>query len=79
MISIIVCTYNRDKYLPKMLESAAKQTCNKEDFELILVNNKSTDNTESICKEYSEKNTHINYRYFLEKMNRVWGGLWDQK
>lgn len=66
MISIIVCTYNRDKYLPKMLESAANQTCSKNDFELILVNNKSTDNTESICKAYGESNTHINYRYFLE-------------
>ncbi|MDF1672087.1 MAG: glycosyltransferase [Vicingaceae bacterium] len=66
MISIIVCTYNRDKYLPKMLESAAKQKSAKEAFELILVNNKSTDSTEKICSEFGENNNHINYRYFLE-------------
>ena len=66
MISIIVCTYNRDKYLPKMFDSVAKQTCVKNAFELILVNNKSTDTTETICNEFGENNKHINYRYFLE-------------
>lgn len=66
MISIIVCTYNRDKYLPKMLQSASRQTCAKEAFELILVNNKSTDTTEKLCNDFGENNKHINYKYFLE-------------
>jgi glycosyltransferase involved in cell wall biosynthesis len=49
-----------------MLESATAQTCNKEEFELVLVNNKSTDTTEEICREFEKNNTTINYRYFLE-------------
>jgi glycosyltransferase involved in cell wall biosynthesis len=66
MISIVVCTYNREKYLPKMLESVANQNCSKNDFELILVNNKSTDDTESIAEKFRDQNQNIQYHYFLE-------------
>lgn len=66
MISVVVCTYNRELYLPKMLDSVAKQNCAKSDFELILVNNKSTDNTEEICLKYKAENTSVNFNYFLE-------------
>jgi glucosyl-dolichyl phosphate glucuronosyltransferase len=66
MISIVVCTYNREKYLPKMLESVANQNCAKTDFELILVNNKSIDNTASICEDFGVEQEDINYHYFLE-------------
>ena len=65
MISIIVCTYNRELYLPKMLNSVAKQNCNRDDFELIIVDNNSTDNTSQICKNFESSN--INIYYFLEK------------
>ena len=72
MISIVVCTYNRELYLPKMLNSVTKQQCDNNDFELILVNNKSTDNTEFICNEFAAKNTKVNfiYIYSLQLVNR---------
>lgn len=66
MISIIVCTYNREIYLPKMLQSILDQTCSTDKFEVILVNNNSPDNTHQICIDYQEKNKTINFHYFLE-------------
>lgn len=65
-ISIIICTYNRELYLPKCLEHLRLQDCNKEDFEIVIVNNNSPDNTESICLEFIEKNTELNVTYVVE-------------
>ena len=76
MISVIVCTYNRDKYLPKMLESAAAQTCKKEEFELVLVNNKSTDTTEEICREFEKNNTTIRYFNSIKICFKIDFKLW---
>ncbi len=67
MISIVVCTYNREQYLPKMLESAANQQCSKGDFELIIVNNKSSDNTAELCAQFLSKNPSQAFSYFLEE------------
>ena len=66
MISVVVCTYNRELYLPKMLASVAVQNCDTTDFEVILVNNKSTDNTEEICLKFKAENSSVNFNYFLE-------------
>lgn len=66
MISIIVCTYNREQYLPKMLQSVAAQKCNFNDFELVLVNNNSTDETHLICEKFVAENPSLPVRYFVE-------------
>ncbi len=64
-ISIAVCTYNRTDVLPKCLESLANQTADKELFEVLIINNNSTDNTKEISSEFCEK--HSNFRYVFEK------------
>ena len=46
-VSIIVPIYNSEKYLPQCIESILNQTY--KNFELILVNDGSTDNSLSIC------------------------------
>ncbi len=66
MISIIVCTYNRDQYLPKMLQSVVDQNCSKEDFELVLINNNSNDSTPEICTKFVETNNDLNIKYVVE-------------
>ncbi len=53
LISIIVPVYNVEKYLPKCLESIIAQTFS--DFEAILVNDGSTDNSGNICDSYAKK------------------------
>lgn len=50
MISIIVPVYNVEYFLPICLKSISQQTY--KDFEVIVVNDGSTDNSGSICEEY---------------------------
>ncbi|MDA3882303.1 MAG: glycosyltransferase family 2 protein [Bacteroidales bacterium] len=50
--SIVLPTYNRAHMLPKAIESVLSQTF--EDFELIIVDDASTDNTVSCIKSYSD-------------------------
>lgn len=52
-ISIIVPIYNAEKYINKCIDSILNQT--KKELEIILVNDGSTDNTESIIKSYKDK------------------------
>lgn len=53
MISIIVPIYNVDRFLRKCLNSVLKQTY--ADWECILVNDASPDNSLNICNEYAKK------------------------
>lgn len=56
-LSVIVVTYNRANLLPRALNSILNQSL--QDFELILVNNGSTDSTSEICQEYVKKDGRI--------------------
>ena len=56
-ISVIMCTYNRKAFLPEAIESILFQTFN--DFELILVNNGSTDGSDEICQQYAKADRRI--------------------
>lgn len=51
MVSIIVPIYNTEKYLHRCIDSILAQTFN--DFELLLINDGSTDFSGSICDEYA--------------------------
>lgn len=66
MISIIVCTYNRDKYLYGALQCIAANGFSADSYEIILVNNNSTDNTEKECIRFQSDYPEVNFRYFLE-------------
>ena len=56
-ISIIVPVYNSEKYLGRCIESILGQTF--DNFELILVDDGSTDNSLQICSLYAEKDSRI--------------------
>lgn len=49
-VSVIVPVYNKAKYVGKCIESILAQTLS--DIELIIVNDGSKDNSESVCKAY---------------------------
>ena len=57
MISIIIPVYNVEKYLNCCVDSVLAQTY--KDFELILVDDGSSDNSGKICDEYAEKDSRI--------------------
>ena len=52
LFSIIVPVYNVEQFLPQCIESISVQTM--PDFELILVNDGSTDNSLAICNDYAK-------------------------
>ena len=56
-VSIIVPVYNTEKYLSQCIESILAQTF--DDFELILVNDGSTDNSGKICDVYAKLDNRI--------------------
>ena len=64
LISIIVPIYNTEKYLHQCLDSILNQTYT--NFEVLLVNDGSTDSSGIICQEYVERDSR--FRYF-EKDN----------
>lgn len=55
--SIIVPVFNVESYLEEAIDSLLWQTY--DDFEIILVNDGSTDSSGNICKEYKENNENI--------------------
>ena len=56
-ISIIVPVYNTDKYLCECLDSILAQTFS--NFELMLINDGSTDSSSVICNEYALKDSRV--------------------
>lgn len=71
LLSIIVPIYNVEQYLDECLQSLLQQTYT--NFEVILVNDGSTDQSGSICKKYCLKDSRLKY---YEKRN---GGLSDAR
>lgn len=71
LFSIIIPIYNVDKYLKKSVDSVLAQEFS--DYEIILVNDGSTDNSPSICDEYEKKFTQV------KVIHKVNGGLSDAR
>lgn len=57
MISLVIPVYNVEKYVASCIESCLCQTFT--DWEMILVDDGSTDNSLKICEEYSLKDARI--------------------
>lgn len=57
MFSVIVPIYNVEKYLPQCIESVLSQTF--KDFELLLIDDGSPDNSGVICDDYAKKDNRI--------------------
>jgi len=64
-ISVVVCTYNRSHVLPSCLESLADQSLGKSCYEVIIVDNNSTDGTCEIAHAFTTKHPH--FRMVQEK------------
>ena len=62
--TVIVPIYNCDKYLPRCIESILNQSF--DNFELILANDGSTDNSKEVCEKYLKKDKRI---VFIDKKN----------
>ena len=56
-ISVIVPVYNTEKYLDRCIQSILAQTYT--DFELLLVDDGSTDSSGAICDKYAEQDSRV--------------------
>ena len=71
MISIVIPVYNVQDYLPQCLDSLDFQAGFK--MEVIIVNDGSTDDSLSVCKEYAQRHSNV---VVIDKEN---GGLSDAR
>ncbi|PJE64583.1 MAG: hypothetical protein COU90_01965 [Candidatus Ryanbacteria bacterium CG10_big_fil_rev_8_21_14_0_10_43_42] len=66
LVSVVLPTYNRARVLPKSIDSILAQTFT--DFELIIVDDGSTDNTKRLVTDYSARDSRV--RYVKHEANR---------
>jgi glycosyltransferase involved in cell wall biosynthesis len=65
-ISIVICTYNRAALLRQCVDGIVDQSIGPERFELVVVDNNSTDNTASVISSFSD---HVrNLKYVFEEV-----------
>lgn len=58
-LSVVVPVYNAERYIEKCIDSILMQTFS--DFEIILVDDGSTDESGSICKNYAQRDKRVRY------------------
>lgn len=68
-LSIIIPVYNCEEYLSDCLDSCLEQDIPFDEYEIICINDGSTDGSGEILKEYSDKNTNI--RVFTQQNKGV--------
>ena len=71
--SIIIPVFNGERYLEECIDSILGQSFS--DFELILVNDGSTDNSGKICDIYSQKDSRVSV---IHKKNGGAGSAWQK-
>jgi glycosyltransferase involved in cell wall biosynthesis len=64
VLTITIPTRNRADFLSKALQSLLTQTYDQQHFEILVVDNGSTDNTKAIVEQFSDQ--FLNLRYFFD-------------
>ena len=53
-ISVVIPTYNEERYIEKCLQSLVNQTLNRDDFEIVVVDGGSADRTVELAEGYAD-------------------------
>ena len=59
MLSVVIASYNGASYIGRCLESFTIQSIDPDKFEVIVVDNNSTDHTSQIASEYVDQHTNF--------------------
>ena len=65
-LSIIICSYNRASYISDALTSLYNQSSELDNFEVIIVDNNSTDNTKEVYAIWRQTNTNGQFTFISE-------------
>lgn len=61
LISVVICTYNRAALLQDALQATCAQTLSPERFEVLVVDNGSTDATPQLVADFCRRYAHVHY------------------
>jgi glycosyltransferase involved in cell wall biosynthesis len=76
-VSVVVCTHNRAKYLARALASVGAQESRGTSYEVVVVDNRSTDDTPAVVERFAATGAPVRYVYEPElglcnARNRGW-------
>ena len=60
-ISVVVCTFNRSNMLATILQSLCEQSIETSEYEVVIVDNNSTDNTPEVVDEFCRRFSNVRY------------------
>ena len=66
-LSVIICTYNRDKYIYNVMESIVKGSLSTEYYEILVIDNNSSDCTEDEVSRFISDYPSANVKYIFEQ------------
>ena len=66
ILSIVICSYNRASYISGALDSLYHQSAGLDNFEAIIVDNNSTDNTAEVFKQWRSSHANGSFTYLTE-------------
>ena len=66
ILSIVICSYNRANYISGALDSLYHQSAGLDNFEAIIVDNNSTDNTAEVFKQWRSSHANGSFTYLTE-------------
>jgi len=58
-ITVAICTYNRERYLPGLFRSIQAQTLASNLFEVVLIDNNSPGNTHTLFQQFVDANPSL--------------------
>jgi glucosyl-dolichyl phosphate glucuronosyltransferase len=62
-LAVVICTYNRCDRLELALDALTRQTLPSKSFEVLVIDNRSTDSTADVCQSFQPQFTHFRYIY----------------
>lgn len=68
--SVVVCSYNREKYIADAIESLTNQTLDKSLYEILIIDNNSTDSTGEIARDYVQKYEPTHQIRYVKETNQ---------
>lgn len=74
-ISVVIRTYNEEKHIGEVLESLKNQTYS--NFEVIILDSQSTDNTTKIAQSYGVSIKQIEKKFLIIVMQAI--NVWNMQ